>query len=131
MNKRYYGSCHCGGIQFSVDASSEFLAIQCNCSICRMNGYLHLHVKNEALSISSGQHLLTEYRFNTCIATHMFCKVCGVKPFYRPRSHPNDYSVNVNCISNISECDYQVDFFDGMNWEKEIPHFPDQPVAHG
>lgn len=130
MEKLYFGSCHCGGVKFRVVAPIGFTAIRCNCSICSLSGYLHLHVKNEALEVLSGQHLLSEYRFNSRIAEHMFCKICGIKPFYRPRSHPLDFSINVNCLADVSESDYQVLSFDGKNWEDNISAFPDQPVSH-
>jgi hypothetical protein len=33
------------------------------------------------------------YTFGTGIAQHYFCAICGVSPFYVPRSDPEGYSV--------------------------------------
>ena len=40
----------------------------------------------------------TEYTFNTGAAKHRFCRHCGVKSFYIPRSNPDGVDVNVRCI---------------------------------
>ena len=38
------GGCHCRRVRFEVDAPAEIEALDCNCSICRMTGFLHLIV---------------------------------------------------------------------------------------
>ncbi|MBS0583032.1 MAG: GFA family protein, partial [Proteobacteria bacterium] len=40
----------------------------------------------------------TEYTFNTGAAKHRFCRVCGIKSFYVPRSNPDGVDVNVRCL---------------------------------
>jgi len=42
------GGCHCGAVAFEVDAPAKIVASDCNCSICRMSGYLHLIVRARA-----------------------------------------------------------------------------------
>lgn len=46
----------------------------------------------------SGSDALTEYRFNTKVAKHMFCKHCGVQAYYVPRSNPDGVAVTLACI---------------------------------
>lgn len=92
------GGCHCGGVRFEADAPGEVQALVCGCSICVKSGYLHLIVPADRFRLLQGRELLTEYRFNTGVARHLFCSVCGVKSFYVPRSHPDGYSVNLNCL---------------------------------
>jgi hypothetical protein len=41
---------------------------------------------------------LTDYTFNTGIAKHRFCRHCGIKSFYVPRSNPDGIDVNVRCL---------------------------------
>ena len=43
------------------------------------------------------------------------CRHCGVKSFYQPRSHPNAWSVNANCLDEPVEL--VIERFDGRNWE--------------
>jgi hypothetical protein len=92
------GSCHCGRIRFEVDAPARLDALECNCSICRMTGFLHLIVPAARFRLLQGAESLSEYTFNTGVAKHRFCRVCGVKAFYVPRSNPDGIDVNVRCL---------------------------------
>jgi hypothetical protein len=65
-----------------------------------------------------GEDSLIDYRFHTGVARHLFCGVCGVKSFYIPRSHPDSFSVNLNCIDLPEEVDVLIENFDGGNWSK-------------
>ncbi len=92
------GGCHCAAVRFEVDAPARIAAIECNCSICRMTGFLHLIVPATRFRLLAGTELLTEYTFNTGVARHRFCRVCGIKAFYIPRSNPDGIDVNVRCL---------------------------------
>jgi hypothetical protein len=99
------GGCHCGAVAFEVQAPAKIEAFECNCSVCRMTGFLHLIVPASQIRITSGEADLAEYRFGTRTARHLFCKYCGIKPFYVPRWQPDgqrmtDYSVNVRCLDH-------------------------------
>src|SRR5690349_2219472 len=75
------GGCHCGAVAFEVDAPADIVALDCNCSICRMTGFLHLIVPRSRFQLLRGEQDLTEYTFNTGVARHLFCRRCGVKSF--------------------------------------------------
>ncbi|MFT3790256.1 MAG: GFA family protein [Rudaea sp.] len=92
------GGCHCGAVRFEVDAPARIAALECNCSICRMTGFLHLIVPAARFRLLAGVDALTEYTFNTGVAKHRFCRVCGIKSFYIPRSNPDGCDVNVHCL---------------------------------
>jgi hypothetical protein len=79
-----------------------------------------LLVPAERFRLISGGDLLSTYRFNTGIATHTFCKVCGTKPFYRPRSNPDGFSVNVRCLDRSTVESMEISDFDGQHWEDGI-----------
>jgi hypothetical protein len=112
------GSCHCGRVKFTVIAPAEIEAIDCNCSICRKVGFLHLIVPRSRFKLLEGSEYLQTYKFNTGVATHLFCKVCGIKAFYIPRSNPDGYSVNVRCLDPATLRTVTVRPFDGKNWER-------------
>jgi len=114
------GGCHCGQVRFEVQGSADVLADECNCSICRMSGYLHLLVEKNAFKLLSGEDALACYRFNSGIARHYFCKHCGIKSFYIPRSHPHGVSVNVNCLNLDDIKSVTTTPFDGTNWEQNV-----------
>ena len=48
----------------------------------------------------------------------MFCKTCGIKSFYIPRSNPDGYSVNLRCLDQSKFDRVTVELFDGKNWEQ-------------
>lgn len=68
----------------------------------------------------SGEDNMTTYSFDTHEAKHLFCKTCGIKSFYIPRSHPDGFSVNVRCLDNSTIRSMDVEQFDGRNWEANI-----------
>ncbi len=117
---RHTGGCHCGRVRFEVEAPANIDAVRCNCSICSKSGYLHLIVSREDFDLRQGEDVLTTYTFNTGVARHLFCSVCGVKSFYVPRSHPDGISVNVNCLDRASIESVRVETFDGRHWEQNI-----------
>jgi hypothetical protein len=106
------GGCHCGAVAFEVDAPASVTVSDCNCSICRMSGYLHLIVPRTRLRLLRGADSLTTYTFNTGTARHLFCRSCGVKSFYVPRSNPDGYSVNLRCLEPSTLGEITVERFD-------------------
>ncbi len=113
----YQGSCHCGAVKFEVEAPETIDAVYCNCSICKKAGFLHLIVPLSKFNLLKGADSLTTYTFNTGAAKHTFCKHCGIKPFYTPRSNPDGVDINVNCLDTRPLC-VSIEDFDGQNWEK-------------
>ena len=114
------GSCHCGTVAFEVDAPSPLVAQDCNCSICTKAGFLHLIVPKSRFRLLRGEENLTTYTFNTGVAKHRFCRTCGMKPFYIPRSNPDGVDVNVHCLDPLP-ADVIIEPFDGRNWEASGP----------
>jgi len=120
----YRGHCHCRAVAFEVDAPERLVAQDCNCSICTMTGYIHLIVPRSRFRLLTGEDSLTTYRFNTGVAQHKFCRTCGVKPFYIPRSNPDGVDVNVRCLDPMPT-GYVLEPFDGRDWERhghELAH---------
>lgn len=123
--KRYHGGCHCGAVRFTVRANPVIEAQRCNCSICAMTGFVHMIVPKQQFDLIKGCEQLTTYTFNTGVAQHYFCNICGVKSFYVPRSNPQGISINVNCLDLDADQSILLSDFDGQNWEKhagELSH---------
>jgi len=112
------GGCHCGAVAFEVDAPAHLEAQQCNCSVCSMTGFLHLIVPASRFRLLQGTETLVSYTFNTGTARHLFCRRCGIKSFYVPRSNPDGFSVNVRCLDHATIENVEVTEFDGRNWEQ-------------
>ena len=116
----YEGGCHCGAVRFRVEVESH-VALDCNCSMCRMKGNLHLIVPREKFTLLKGEAALTTYQFNTRTAKHTFCRTCGIHPFYYPRSHPDGVDVNIRCFDDAEAmARFQVERFDGQRWEENV-----------
>jgi hypothetical protein len=114
---KYQGGCHCGAVRFEVEAPERVEVEDCNCSICSKSGFLHLIVPKSRFDLLQGEEQLSTYRFNSGVAAHYFCRICGVKPFYTPRSNPDGVDVNLRCLDQRpSQVDIVV--FDGQNWEQ-------------
>ena len=111
------GGCHCGAVRFSATMPDPpVTALACNCSVCTMTCFLHVMVPHDRFELLAGRDSLTSYRFGSGAADHLFCANCGVKSFYQPRSHPDAWSLNVNCLDEAPEL--LVEQFDGRNWEQ-------------
>ena len=111
------GGCHCGGVSWEADLPDAITAEACNCSVCTMTGFVHVIVPRARFSVTRGQALLSVYRWNTGVARHLFCAVCGVKSFYVPRSNPDGVSLNLNCMDQDQFAEVTIRPFDGRNWE--------------
>lgn len=122
------GGCHCGSVSYEVEAPGDLEVSECNCSICSKSGYLHLIVPREKFHLLCGENNLTTYTFDTHEAKHLFCKTCGIKSFYIPRSHPDGISVNVRCLDTSTITSISIEHFDGRNWEANIHKL--KPLNH-
>ncbi len=111
------GTCHCRAVRFTVMTPREVIVEDCNCSICRKAGYLHLLVPATRFKLDAGADALETYTFNTGVAKHTFCRYCGVKPFYVPRSNPDGYSINLRCVDRTNLDSVTIEAFDGTHWE--------------
>jgi hypothetical protein len=112
------GGCHCGQVEFEVELEKAVVAHKCNCSICQRTGYLHLIVAAKQFNLLSDADNLEEYRFHTGVARHLFCKTCGIKSYYVPRSHPDSISVNLRCVEVPEKVKVSIQSFDGQHWTK-------------
>lgn len=114
----HHGGCHCGAVRFEVRAPAHVVVQRCNCSICAKTAFLHLIVPGADFRLLAGDAALTTYTFNTGVAKHLFCRNCGVKSFYVPRSNPDGWSVNLRCVDAGTLEQVTVEDFDGQHWEQ-------------
>lgn len=116
------GGCHCGAVRFEVRFEVRLAALpellDCNCSICSKTGFLHLIVTASDFTLLQGADKLTDYRFGTGTARHLFCTTCGIKSFYVPRSHPDGLSVNWRALDGVDDVRPIIRAYDGRQWEK-------------
>lgn len=115
------GGCHCGRVRFEVRAAPIINVSECNCSICSKSGMLGMIVPAERFTLLSGEDCLVEYNFDSGEARHLFCRYCGIKSFYIPRSHPDGVSVNARCLDAGTVEKMNVKPFDGRHWERQYP----------
>jgi len=126
------GGCHCGAVSFEVDAPAQLEVDECNCSICTMTAFLHLIVPRSRFRLLQGADDLTTYTFNTGTAKHYFCRHCGIKSFYVPRSNPDGYSVNARCLDPATVTGMRVSLFDDRNREASdaaVRHRSQEPAS--
>jgi hypothetical protein len=83
-----------------------------------MSGFLHLIVPASRFRLLAGADALSEYAFNTGTARHRFCRHCGIKSFYVPRSNPDGFDVNVHCLDPATIERIDVALFDDTRREQ-------------
>jgi len=110
--RSYRGSCHCQRVQFEIRSTLD-PSKRCNCSLCRRRGAVMTRVPAESFKLLSGEDSLGLYQFNTQVAKHYFCKVCGIYTFHRPRVAPELYGVNVGCLEGVDPLALEVGLIDG------------------
>jgi hypothetical protein len=120
----FSGGCHCGAVRYRIEVE-RFDAIDCNCSICTKKGFIHLIVPQSQFTLLAGSDELSTYTFNTGIAKHHFCRHCGIHSFYRPRSHPDSYDVNLRCLDDGAIDLFTIANFDGKHWEENVDRIRD------
>ena len=97
------GGCHCGKVRYEADIDLTKAVVECNCSICQGKGLLLSFVTDDQMTITSGEELLTEYRFNKEKIAHLFCKICGTQVFARGSDAEGNptYAVNVRTLDGV------------------------------
>lgn len=75
------GGCHCGRVRFEVPIPDKIIVNRCNCSICQKSGYLHLIVAASRFNLLCGEDILSDYRFHTGVARHMFTVIAESNHF--------------------------------------------------
>ncbi len=112
MTKTYRGSCHCQAVQFEVTGVPEEFTT-CDCSLCVKKNALMWNVPSEQLKVVAGTNKLSLYQWNTRVAKHYFCKVCGIYTFHRKRAAPDYFGVNVYCLEELDTASVPVRATDG------------------
>lgn len=115
LDIKHHGGCHCQAIKFEFDSPADILVYRFNCSICQMTDYLHLILPACAFKLLSGDP--STNTFESHIAKHHFCPVCGIKSFYIPRSNPDGVSINFRCVDQSTFGRVDVQDSDGQNWD--------------
>ena len=94
-------TCHCGEVKAEINISKIDKVMRCNCSICKRKGAIMAIVKNEDFKIIKGEDKLKLYQFNTKVAKHYFCSLCGIFTHNNPRINPLMTAFNVGCLDDV------------------------------
>jgi hypothetical protein len=114
------GSCHCGAVQFRVDAEIVELTT-CDCSLCVKKNALMAKVHESELTIEAGEDALRRYEWNSRVARHFFCGRCGIYTFHRKRAAPDHFGVNVFCLEGFDPASVPVRATEGVGMSLTDP----------
>lgn len=96
------GRCHCGAVEFEVRNEEPLADLRrCNCSLCRRKNAIMATASHSEFTVTKGADKLSVYQWNTGIAKHYFCSVCGIYTHHSRRTEPTNYGFNVACIDEI------------------------------
>ncbi len=115
---KYQGSCHCGNVNFQFEHDEIKLGMRCNCSICVRKGAVMTDfvIPPEEFHFNLQEtDSLGLYEFDTKVAHHYFCKVCGIYPFLQTFRMPEHYRVNLGCVDGVALETLEVSLFDGKS----------------
>lgn len=113
----YTGSCHCSLITYTAHLdlqspnsnNNKPKTGKCNCSICTKTRAWEILIfpSDFHLNPDSTQHL-TEYRFGTKKIAHLFCKVCGCRPFgkgvWESEGWAGEFvAINLACLDGVED----------------------------
>lgn len=111
---RHHGSCHCGAVQFEIDAEIVETTT-CDCSLCAMRNAVMVKVPEAVLTVTAGREALTLYQWNSRRARHYFCSVCGIYVFHNKRAAPDHYGVNIFCLPDFDRASVPCRATEGAN----------------
>lgn len=95
--------CHCGSVVLELDLPQGIVnPRRCDCSLCRRRGAIMASVKLDQIRLLQGEQVLRLYQFNTKVARHYFCSVCGIYTHHQRRSSPDEYGYNVGCLDGVN-----------------------------
>ena len=112
----YKGSCHCGAVEFVLNAQPEHLT-ECNCSICRRIGALWAHSEITNIEVICGDNATMTYvQGDKKLAIHT-CRSCGCTTHWEnlaPEESPH-MAVNCRMIDAADIADIPIRQFDGAD----------------
>ncbi len=113
---KHEGSCHCGGIAFTVEGEIGGV-LDCNCSLCRRRGGLLWFVPAAAFQLETPRAQLATYTFNQHRIQHHFCPNCGIAPFGEGTAPDGTtmLAINVRCLPGVDLDALEVTRYDGAS----------------
>lgn len=103
VNEHHTATCHCGAVELRLQLPNGIVEPRrCDCSMCRRRGAIAATVAEDGLQVVRGGEQLRLYQFNTHVAEHWFCGVCGIYTHHRRRSNPREFGYNVGCLEGIN-----------------------------
>jgi hypothetical protein len=114
--KKHSGGCHCKKVRFEVEIDLSKPVIECNCSYCQVKGMLLSFAPASSFTLTSGEDMLSEHRFNKKTIAHLFCKTCGVQSFGRGEGPQGaTVAINVRALDDIDISTLERNQFNGKD----------------
>ena len=60
-------------------------------------------VPRDQLEVLRGEDKLTLYQWNTKIARHFFCSICGIYTHHQRRTDPTICGFNLGCLDEVDQ----------------------------
>lgn len=96
------GKCHCGAVEFEIRSAGGPEGLKrCDCSLCARKGAIMATALLADLTVTKGSDKLRLYQWNTRVARHYFCSICGIYTHHQRRKNSDEYGYNVACIDGI------------------------------
>jgi hypothetical protein len=74
------------------------------------------YIPKELLTVTKGIDKLSVYQWNTRLAKHYFCSVCGIYTHHQLRTKPSHVGFNVGCLDDVNPLEMgEVSVVDGAS----------------
>ena len=117
LEQTFKVSCHCGKLRATatLDPASQ-PAMMCNCSMCGRTGMLMRFLPANKVHIQSEEGA-TDFQFGKKNIHHLFCSVCGVRPWAQGTGKDGQpmYAVNLRCLEEFDPLSVEVQQVDGKS----------------
>ena len=88
--------------------------------MCVRRGAVAVSAELASIHFLQGVEKLTEYAFNTRVAKHYFCSVCGIYTHHQRRSNPTQFGINLACLEGEAPFLAEVPGLDGSNHPRDL-----------
>ena len=96
-------SCHCGSVVLELNLPNGIVnPVDVIAQFVEERGAVVGSVSLEDISVIQGLEHLRLYQFNTKVANHYFCGICGIYTHHQRRSLPDQYGYNIGCLEGVN-----------------------------
>jgi hypothetical protein len=133
MLKTYSGTCHCGAVRYEADIDLSMGTTKSNCTFCVKARLWGTIIRPDMFRLLTGEHWLSDYCKPGGAVHHVFCSLCGVRPFERGHVDElggNYVTINLACLDDMEPAELASAPVTHMDGRNDNWFLPPEEVRH-